>query len=140
MRLEPLALLTALTACVAILAGGQIIGGGLSVSYDVLDARLYVSPHIMIAIEYPPPLAWGLTLGGASVVSSVSGYSQNWLLRYELQHVKGWQAYGLGYALEVIFNACDYDPLALWGRYAGCDPLSRAAPPPMRFAAFSIKL
>ncbi|ADH63779.1 hypothetical protein Mesil_1904 [Allomeiothermus silvanus DSM 9946] len=114
-------------------AGGQVVGGGISVSASVLltaaPVHIYVTPITVWRLTHNQLVErlWGtgFTLGGTVVyvdprppatqmperdINSL----RTMIEQYELGHILGWRHYGLEYLHQIAHEACRYDPKALW--------------------------
>lgn len=109
------------------LTGAQLEGGGVSLSYDVFNRNLNVTP-IMIFNSNGIFKGWGLplcelycglTVGGTVVYENSTTQEVNNLVSYELGHITGFDKYGTEYLLRILTDACKYDPRASWA-WADC--------------------
>ena len=110
-----------------LLMGGQAQPIGLKASFDPYANALYITPLVVVWMP-ELPMAQAITLGGTILQKPITwrycggpyGICEidqeetqrlnTEVIRYELGHVEGWNAFGLSYTLEVLRDPCIHDP------------------------------
>ncbi|KIQ55840.1 hypothetical protein [Meiothermus taiwanensis] len=128
-ELTELGLLSLAALALGLLAGGQLVGWGFSVALELnhSGAQAYLTPTTIWRVEYSPQdnILMGFNLAGTTVYFEPARWRHLMptdalqtrraeVERYELGHTQGWKHFGLGYLVQVLAEACTFDPKAGW--------------------------
>ena len=139
-ELTELGLLSLAALGLALLSGGQLVGYGFSLAFDLTGVEVYLTPITIWRVEHSPGRALvGFNLAGTAVYFEPATWRsmptdalrtlRAEVERYELGHVQGWKHFGLGYLVRVLVEPCTFDPKAGWAGH--CPNPER---PPYRLA------
>ena len=118
-EISPLGGLSLLALLGAVLLGASVHLSGFQAGLNLgASSFVWFSPIVEARLTVPSFLGGALTLGSTIIYMPNDHYggiyATSSMRKYELEHVKNWAHFGLGYALKVLAEPCLYDPRGPW--------------------------